>query len=202
MANRGASYHQDPFIKNKQRKLYASRSWPEEFSVKVNMSRVSLDAFRPWIETRVCQLLGKEDEIVSEYCIAQLEAFDPIEGHIDPREVQVNLEGFLGEPQAQVFMEELWKLLISAQSDPGGVAMELIEQQRREDEERRRIAELERVESEKKRVLEREKQEAAVLKREQQKREERRRERSRSRSMSERRGRRRRSRSRSHRYRR
>ena len=165
MANRGASYHQDPFIKNKQRKLFASRSWPSEFSDKVNMSKVSIEALRPWVGSRVTKLMGTEDDIVSEYCIAQLEAYDPIEGQIDPREVQLNLEGFLGEPQAQIFMEELWKLLLSAQSQPGGVPPELIQEQKREEEARARKAEEERMEAEKRR-----RQEDAFLKREQEKR--------------------------------
>lgn len=167
MANRGASYNQDPFIKNKQRKLFASRSWPIEFSEKVNMSKVSIDGLRPWVESRVTQLLGRDDEIVSEYCIAQLDAYDPIEGLIEPREVQMNLEGFLGEAQAQIFMEELWRLLLSAQSQPGGVPPELLERQKREEEERLRRAEGERMEAEKRRRQE----EAALLKREKDKRE-------------------------------
>lgn len=129
-----ASYQQDPFLKNKQKKLFASRTWPPEFSEKVDVSRVSIDVLRTWIERRVAQLLGNEDEIVSEYCVAQLEAFDPVDKTIEPREVQINLEGFLGEDGAAVLMRELWTLMLAAQLDPAGVPPQLLEQQRQEKE--------------------------------------------------------------------
>jgi serine/arginine repetitive matrix protein 1 len=119
------SYQQDPFLKNKQRKLFASRTWPAEFDEKVDMTRVAIDALRPWIETRVTELTGTEDEIVSEYCVAQLEAYDPVEKTIEPREVQLNIEGFLGNEGAATFMRDLWNLLLSAQRDPAGVPAEI-----------------------------------------------------------------------------
>ena len=161
------------------------------------MSRISLDAIRPWIERRVTQLLGDEDEIVNEYCVAQLEAYDPVDRSVDPRELQVNLEGFLGIDSSAVFMSELWNLLLSAQSSSSGVPEELIEQQKREQEEREREAERIRQELEKKRKAERAEKGHEILQREREKRTERRHSPRRDRSRSPQYRNRRRSRSRS-----
>ena len=170
MESRGISYQQDPFFRNKQKKLYASKTFPPEFATKIDMSRISLDSIRPWIERRVTQLLGDEDEIVNEYCVAQLEAYDPVDRSVDPRELQINLEGFLGVDASAVFMRELWNLLLSAQSSTTGVPEELIEQQKREQEEREREAERIRTELEKKRRAEREEKGQEILQREREKR--------------------------------
>jgi|LauGreDrversion4_2_1035121.scaffolds.fasta_scaffold15015_5 serine/arginine repetitive matrix protein 1 len=174
MESRGISYQQDPFFRNKQKKLYASKSFPPEFSDKVDVSRVSLEAIRPWIERRVTQLLGDEDEIVNEYCIAQLEAYDPVERTIDPREVQINLEGFLGVDSAAILMRELWNLLLSAQLSSSGVPEELVEQKKREEEEKRGEAERVRIELEKKRKAERAEKDYEIMQRERERRTERR----------------------------
>ena len=123
------SYQQDPFLKNKQRKLFASRIWPPEFDEKIDMTRISIEALRSWIEKRITELLGSEDEIVYEYCVAQLEAYDPVEKTIEPREVQINLEGFLGEQGSAIFLRELWNLMLSAQKDSSGIPAEIREEQ-------------------------------------------------------------------------
>ena len=202
MESRGISYQQDPFFRNKQKKLYASKSFPPEFTDKIDMHRISMDAIRPWIERRVTQLLGDEDEIVNEYCIAQLEAYDPVDRTIDPREMQINLEGFLGIDSAAVFMRELWNLLLSAQSSPSGIPEELIQQQKREQEAKEREADRVRNELEQRRRTERAEKDQEILQREREKRTERRHSpprRDRSRSPQYRRRRRSRSRERDYR---
>ena len=210
MSLSGVSFQQDPFLRNKQKKLFASRSWPKEFAEKIDMSRVSIESLRPWVEKRINELLGNEDEIVFEYCIAQLEAFDPVERSIDPREVQINLEGFLGDEAAAVLMKELWHLMLSAKGHPLGIPQQLLDQQTRDEEEKKRVAAELRREIERKKEAMRKEQEQSMIKRERDRREpspprrrERERRRSPSRSLSrERRGRRARSRSRDRNYRR
>jgi len=148
------------------------------------MTRVSLESIRPWIEKRLTALLGDEDEIVNEYCIAQLEAYDPVDRSVEPRDVQINLEGFLGELNAAIFMRELWNLLLSAQNSASGVPEELKEQENREKEEKQRAIEKQRLESERKREAERVEKEKEILKRERERREETQRHRLRRRSLS------------------
>lgn len=115
-------------MKKAQSKLLASRVWPVEFAAKVDMTRISMESVRPWVESRITQLLGDEDEIVHEYCIAQLEDFDLVDKSIDPRMVQINLEGFLGVQNAQIFMQELWNFLLDAQMKPLNVVHQKIEE--------------------------------------------------------------------------
>lgn len=42
-------------------------------SMKVDMSKVKLDILRPWISSKITQLLNIEDEVIEEYVVNQLE---------------------------------------------------------------------------------------------------------------------------------
>jgi serine/arginine repetitive matrix protein 1 len=48
---------------------------------------------------------------------------------VDPREIQLNIDGFL-EDKTPLFMEELWKLLVSANSNPFGIPQEFLDKER------------------------------------------------------------------------
>ncbi len=213
MASRGVSFQQDPFQKNKLKKLFASRNFPKEFALVVDLTKVSLPRIRPWIEKKVEEILGYEDEIVSEYCVAQLEAFDPIERTVDPREIQINLEGFLGEEGAAPFMHELWKLLLSAQESPSGIPQSLVNEEKRALEAKKEAEARLQMEMEQRREEARLEKEKEIMRREKERRQEssrdhrrpsdnRRRSRSRSRDLGDRlrRGSRSRSRDRRRRY--
>lgn len=41
--------------------------------MKVDMSKVKLDILRPWISSKITQLLNIEDEVIEEYVVNQLE---------------------------------------------------------------------------------------------------------------------------------
>ena len=62
-----------------------------------------------------------------EFIFNQLETRDP-----DPRKMQINLTGFLNGKNARMFMEELWKLLDSAQKTTSGIPQELIDKKKEE----------------------------------------------------------------------
>ncbi len=126
-----SSLDQDPFANDRKKKEFSSMKFPRCFSQRVDMTKVSLEAIRPWLDKRVTQLLGREDDIVSEYCVNHLEAFDPVEKFIDPRRLHVDLDAFLGI-QTAVLMEELWGLLLSAQENPSGVPQQIIDERRSE----------------------------------------------------------------------
>ncbi|KAJ1726292.1 Serine/arginine repetitive matrix protein 1 [Coemansia biformis] len=103
----------------------------------VDMSKVNMDAIKPWIADRVSELLGIEDEVLYEYVVNMLsESEKP-----DARTMQVNLAGFL-EDKAGEFMQSLWALLLEAQKSPGGIPESLIQnkieelKQRREEQQR------------------------------------------------------------------
>lgn len=48
-------------------------TFPPEFDQKVDMKKVNLDVMRPWISTRITELLGFEDEVVIDFTIGLLE---------------------------------------------------------------------------------------------------------------------------------
>lgn len=56
------------------RRLEASKSFPASFNQKVDLRKVQLQVIKPWIENRVQELLGFEDDVVSEYVVGQLES--------------------------------------------------------------------------------------------------------------------------------
>ncbi len=85
---KGTSHDQDARFANKEKKLINSLAWPEEFKTKVNMRKVELAAIRPWIERRITELLGFEDEVVVELCASLLEPQE-IDSKICPKRVQL-----------------------------------------------------------------------------------------------------------------
>ena len=50
----------------------------------------------------------------------------------DPRELQMNITGFLNGKNARLFMQELWDLLTSAQNTVGGIPARFLEQKKEE----------------------------------------------------------------------
>ena len=92
------------------------------------MSKVNLDTIKPWITTRVNQLLGIDDDVVVEFVFNLLENNQ----HPDPKDMQMNLTGFLNGKNARIFMQELWDLLTSAQENIGGIPTIFLEQKKEE----------------------------------------------------------------------
>lgn len=50
----------------------------------------------------------------------------------DPKEMQINLTGFLNPKNARVFLGELWEHLCSAQDNIGGIPAKFVEQKKEE----------------------------------------------------------------------
>lgn len=152
-AFRGTSHDQDSRFPDKEKKLLKTTKFPPEFSVKVDFNKVSLEVFRPWIARRVTALLGIEDDVVVGLVFNMVEELkqDP-----DPRKLQIRLMGFL-ESKTKVFVEELWKLCISAQDSVGGIPKEFLEEKRQE---------LEKASSAQKKVVEKLQSEQETIKRE------------------------------------
>ncbi|PWN48408.1 serine/arginine repetitive matrix protein 1, partial [Violaceomyces palustris] len=123
---RGVSQDQDSRFKNKEKTLLKSIKFPPCFDKKVDMSKVELKVMRPWISRKINELLGFEDDVVLEYATGLLEERNP-----DPRQMQISLTGFL-ESKTPEFMKELWELLISAQSSPGGIPAIFVEWKKEE----------------------------------------------------------------------
>ena len=53
------------------------------------MAKIKLDVLKPWITSRVAEILGLEDDVVVEFIFNQLED----DRNPDPRKMQINLTG-------------------------------------------------------------------------------------------------------------
>jgi serine/arginine repetitive matrix protein 1 len=106
------------------------------------MRKVALDVIKPWITARVTEFMGFEDDVLSSYVVSLLDDENGTKV-VDPRVLQINLGGFM-EAHAAPFVERLWKLLLSAQTEVGGIPTEILEAKKAEIkkqlEEQQRIA--------------------------------------------------------------
>ena len=120
-------------------KLLKKTQFPANFSVEVELSKVNIPVMSQWVERKITELLGFEDEIVASTAINLFlpttnPAFDApsVPPKIDPRRAQLNLAGFLGEEDAATFCKELWTLMLDAQETPTGIPRKLLEDTKKE----------------------------------------------------------------------
>ncbi|KAF8402963.1 hypothetical protein HHK36_011056 [Tetracentron sinense] len=118
---RGTSADQDTRFSNKQAKLLKSQKFAPELEHLVDMTKVKMDVIRPWIATRVTELLGFEDEVLINFIYGLLDR-----KLVNGKEVQIQLTGFM-EKNTGKFMKELWMLLISAQNNASGVPQQFLD---------------------------------------------------------------------------
>lgn len=129
MAIRGTSAAQDGRYFAQDKKLLASMTFPACFKQRVDMKNVQRDVINQWVTERLTQLLGFEDDIVASMAINLLEP--AVDETLDPKQLQMALTGFLAK-QAGAFTEELWQLLLDAQSSPTGIPRVLLEKKQQE----------------------------------------------------------------------
>ncbi|XVF46572.1 hypothetical protein PTKIN_Ptkin03bG0037900 [Pterospermum kingtungense] len=137
---RGTSADQDTRFSNKQAKLLKSQKFPPELEHLVDMTKVKMDVMRPWIATRVTELLGFEDEVLINFIYGLLDGKE-----VNGKQVQVSLTGFM-EKNTVKFMKELWSLLLSAQRNASGVPQQFLDA--KEEETRKKKAESDRIANE------------------------------------------------------
>jgi len=106
--------------------LIKSLKFPNEYNIKVDMKKVKFDVIKPWISQKITELLGFEDEVLIGYIYSLLEE----KQEPDPKHLQINITGFLAKDASQ-FVLELWKLLLSAQNNIGGIPPEFLEKKER-----------------------------------------------------------------------
>ncbi|KAK4047747.1 hypothetical protein OIV83_005255 [Microbotryomycetes sp. JL201] len=128
-ASPGVSSEQDRRFKDKEALAIKKGVFPPSFDTKVDMRKVELAVMKPWIAKKVVELLEFEDEVLIEYINSLLEDTDnPI---VDAKKMQHALTGFLHK-KTPIFMQQLWDLLLSAQSNPLRVPTELLEEKKKE----------------------------------------------------------------------
>ncbi|KAJ3190803.1 Serine/arginine repetitive matrix protein 1 [Irineochytrium annulatum] len=117
---------QDSRFADKQKKLMKSMNFPKVYNSKVDMKKVKLEAMKPWITKKVVEIVGLDDDLVVGYVFELLEA-----EKVDPKDLHINLTGFL-EGKTQMFVEQLWILLLSAQSSPYGIPQQFLDEKKME----------------------------------------------------------------------
>ncbi|KAH9661574.1 PWI domain-containing protein [Citrus sinensis] len=137
---RGTSADQDTRFSNKQAKLLKTQKFASELDHLVDMTKVKMDVMKPWIATRVTELLGFEDEVLINFIYGLLEGKE-----VNGKEVQISLTGFMEKHTAK-FMKELWTLLLSAQKNASGVPQQFLDA--KEEEARKKKLEADRIANE------------------------------------------------------
>ncbi|WWC69739.1 uncharacterized protein I206_103682 [Kwoniella pini CBS 10737] len=127
---RGTNAAQDSRFKDKEAASIKSTKFPKHFAEKVDLRKVNLSVLRPWIASKVTELIKIEDDVVVEYVFGMLE--DKEKPIPDPKKMQISLVGFMDKHGAAAFMDALWTLLLSAQNTIGGVPAEFIEAKKKE----------------------------------------------------------------------
>jgi serine/arginine repetitive matrix protein 1 len=120
----GIRADQDSRFADKQAALLRKTPWPADFAPPhPDLARVQWEALRSWVERRVTELLGVEDEVLVAYVLEEIEG----KAKVDPRALQLNLTGFL-ERNAGPFVRELWALLRSAAASPSGIPQQFLDE--------------------------------------------------------------------------
>lgn len=117
-------------------KALKSTKFPKNFADKLDLTKINRIILTQWIENRVTQSLGFEDEIVQSTAVNLFLPTSPEDSNIvptvDPKKAQIDLSGFLGEEEAAAFSKELWDLMLNAQESPMGIPRKLLEEKKRE----------------------------------------------------------------------
>ncbi|KAK2642410.1 hypothetical protein Ddye_024173 [Dipteronia dyeriana] len=148
---RGTSADQDTRFSNKQAKLMKSQKFAPELDSLVDMTKVKMDVVKPWIATRVTELLGFEDEVLINFIYGLLDG-----KVVNGKEIQISLTGFM-EKNTGKFMKELWILLLSAQKNASGVPQQFLDA--KEEETRKKKVEADQIANEIQKKKERESRE-------------------------------------------
>ncbi|RWW74108.1 hypothetical protein BHE74_00017965 [Ensete ventricosum] len=139
---RGTSAEQDTRFSNKQAKLLKSQKFAAGLDHPVDMTKVQMDVIKPWIATRVTELLGFEDEVLINFVYGLLDGKACYYYCVDGKQIQIQLTGFL-EKNTGKFMKELWGLLLSAQNNASGVPQQFLNA--KEEEMKKRKVESDRI---------------------------------------------------------
>jgi len=83
---RGTSIDQDGRFTNKEKKLILGKVWPEIFDTRINLKKVDLKVIKQWINKKITEILGFEDELVINLAISEIESCD--EKGPNPKKIQ------------------------------------------------------------------------------------------------------------------
>jgi len=70
---RGTNIEQDKRFSDKDRKLMKQMKFSENLNHKIDMKKIELNVLKPWITKRITEMLGIDDDVVTEFIFNQLE---------------------------------------------------------------------------------------------------------------------------------
>ena len=109
---------------------------PPELNRSVDTRRVKWEIIKPWIAARVTELLTVEDDVLIAMIYNLLEQ-DQV--HKNGVYVYSQLQTFL-EKDTDVFMRELWDMLVSANANPSGIPQKFIDEKAAELRQQKAVA--------------------------------------------------------------
>jgi serine/arginine repetitive matrix protein 1 len=86
------------------------------------LNGINLTSFKPWIISRLTELVGYDDEVLCEFVLNTLQAE---ESSLEAGPLQLLLAPFMGAPHAETFVQELWQWLDKAKQS-GGIPVEFV----------------------------------------------------------------------------
>ena len=105
--------------------------FPKIIEKDINLENINIQFFSKWVEEKIAEILGFEDEIVIGFINNVLETSKAEKKKIPGKKFQLELTGFL-EKKTPAFVEELWTLLLDAQHQSSGIPSVVIERKKRE----------------------------------------------------------------------
>ena len=130
----GVKEADEEYMKDKINREKAQMKYPKIFDNKVNIKMVNMQVIRRWIYRQLSELLP-DDDVVMEYACEMLQQED----EPDIKSIHLQMQDFLGSEESMKFCKGLWKLLCSAQEDREGIPPELVEEKKREYEEKQKL---------------------------------------------------------------
>ncbi|ESO05202.1 hypothetical protein HELRODRAFT_137609, partial [Helobdella robusta] len=87
---------------------------------QIDLKKVNIEAFKPWINEKIVEYSGTEDDVLVEFVCTQLEILLIFNQSPDQKQMQINMGGFLSTRNARMFTEDLWsELQMAVLSDNG-----------------------------------------------------------------------------------
>lgn len=116
----GTNTDQDPCYKNKEKSMLKEmekrKEFPHNFCIPVDMAKIDMVETKSFVEAKIAELMGEDDDVAAGYCMAQLEAEQKKKdaSKMDPRKLQLYLKSML-QNQAAPFCSFLWDFLLGMQ---------------------------------------------------------------------------------------
>ncbi|SBS96731.1 pre-mRNA splicing factor, putative [Plasmodium malariae] len=144
---KGTSTEQTPFFGDKEKKLMEKLVWPEIYNYKIDVTKINFNVVEKWINKKLIEILGFEDDILYEYCISQLKYAkekkdDEEQNYLNAKKLKINLTGFIGNKKSEIFVRELLELLISNERNEEKLLSSLMENRKNEMEQAKNQNEL------------------------------------------------------------